>query len=77
MDAIGSIFALLIVATAGLTGLLLFGFWVWALVDAITNEPSEGNDKLIWVLVIIFTGFIGALIYFFLRRPQRLDRYRK
>ena len=40
-----------------------------------TKEPSEGNDKVIWILVIVLVHFIGALIYFFARRPQRIARY--
>lgn len=46
--------------------------WVWALVDCVKYEPSEGNDKLVWVLVIALAGWIGALIYLLVRRPQRL-----
>jgi hypothetical protein len=46
-------------------------FWVWMLVDCAMHEPSTGNDKLIWIIVIVLTHFIGALIYFFARRPQR------
>jgi hypothetical protein len=45
------------------------------LIDCLVNEPSEGNDKIIWVLVIIFTGWIGALIYLFARRPRRKEKY--
>lgn len=41
------------------------------LVDCLRNEPSEGNDKLIWVLVIALAGCVGAGIYFFVRRPAR------
>lgn len=53
--------------------------WIWALVDCLVNEPSEPgkNDKLIWVLVIIFASFIGALIYLIVRRPQRKALYGK
>ena len=47
-------------------------FWIWMLVDCATKESSQGNDKLIWVLVILFTHWIGAAIYFFVRRPQRI-----
>ena len=46
-------------------------FWIWMLIDCVTKEPSKGNDKLIWVLVILLTGFLGAAIYFFVRRPKR------
>jgi hypothetical protein len=47
-------------------------FWIWMLVDCLMNEPSQGNDKLIWGLVILFTHFVGALIYFVIRRPTRI-----
>jgi hypothetical protein len=47
--------------------------WIWMLIDCATNEPSEGNDKIIWILVIVFTHWIGALIYYFVRRPQRIQ----
>ena len=50
-------------------------FWVWMLVDCVSNEPSEGNDKLIWALVIIFLNFLGAAIYYFARRPQRIEQF--
>lgn len=52
----------------GIVGSIL---WLWMLIDCLVHEPSEGNDKLIWVLVIIFTHFVGALIYFFVQRPKR------
>ena len=55
--------------------LAALAFWIWMLVDCLTNEPSEGNDKLVWVLVIVFTNWIGALIYFFVRRPNRPKKH--
>lgn len=64
--------------------LLFFGvgilgtlFWIWMLIDCATREPSEGNDKLIWIIVIIFTHLLGALIYFLVRRPKRIEIYGK
>ncbi|MDG6243299.1 MAG: PLD nuclease N-terminal domain-containing protein [Methanolobus sp.] len=50
-------------------------FWLWMLIDCATKEPSEGNDKLIWVIVIIFANLLGAIIYFFVRRPKRIQEY--
>lgn len=47
-------------------------FWLWTLIDCAMNEPSQGNDKLIWVIIIVFTQLLGALIYFFFRRPKRI-----
>jgi hypothetical protein len=50
-------------------------FWIWMIVECATREPNQGNDKIIWILVIIFTHWIGALIYFFVRRPQRIAQF--
>ena len=51
--------------------LLTFAFWIWMLVHAITNNGLTDIEKLIWVIVILFTHFIGAAIYFFVGRPKR------
>jgi membrane-bound ClpP family serine protease len=56
-------------------GVAAFGFWIWMLIDCITKEPGEGNEKLIWILVIVFTHFIGAAIYYFVRRPERIHNF--
>ena len=55
--------------------LAAIAFWIWMLVDCITNEPGEGNDKLIWALVILFAHGLGAIIYFLARRPNRIEKY--
>jgi hypothetical protein len=47
-------------------------FWVFMIIECATKEPASGNGKLIWILIIIFTHSIGALIYYFVRRPQRI-----
>lgn len=51
--------------------LLAMGFWVWMLIDCATKESTIGNDKLIWVLIILFTHLLGALLYCLIRRPSR------
>ena len=76
MEIFGVLFFLLVFLCIAL-GVAAFIFWVWALVDCIRNEPAEGNDKLIWVLVILLLHGIGALIYFFARRPERIRRFGK
>lgn len=43
---------------------LVFVFWIWMLIDALMRKKFE--DKLIWILVIIFLHVIGALLYYFL-----------
>ena len=56
----------------GVLALAGFIFWIWMLVDCATKEP-EGNDKLVWILIIILTHVIGALIYFLVSRPKRWE----
>ncbi len=45
-------------------------FWLWMLIDAVTNEPTT-NDKVLWFFVIFFLPVIGALVYLFVRRAHR------
>ena len=50
-------------------------FWIWMLVDCATKEPSDGNEKLVWVVIIVLTHLLGAILYFFFRRPARIETY--
>lgn len=60
------------------------GFWlflvanivlvVWALIDAIKvpdDSMFAAGNKLIWVLVILLGGFVGAIVYLAAGRPPR------
>ena len=51
--------------------------WIWMIVDCATNEPAEGNEKIVWILVIVFAHLLGALIYWLVRRPERIRQYGK
>jgi hypothetical protein len=65
--AIGSALLLLII-------LALAALWVWTLVDAIrvpNDRDYRAGTKLIWVLVIVLTGFVGAAVYLAVGRPAR------
>jgi hypothetical protein len=54
-------------------GVAALAFWVWMIVDCATNEPSVGNDKVVWIIVIVFGQAIGALIYYFARHCKRAE----
>lgn len=58
----------------GMDGIMVVAaiFWIWVLVDCLIKEPAEGNDRLVWVLVILLAPLIGALLYYFVRRPERI-----
>ena len=50
--------------------LLLFAFPTWMVIDCLTKESSQGNDKVVWLLVILLVP-LGSLIYFFARKLRR------
>ena len=63
---LGILFVLFFIAL----GLLAFVFWIWMLIDAIKNPGLSSTERIVWVLVIIFLHFLGALIYFFAGRSR-------
>ncbi|MBS3908004.1 MAG: PLDc_N domain-containing protein [Syntrophaceae bacterium] len=53
--------------------LFLFGFipFIIAFVDILRSE-FEGNNKLIWLLAVIFVPLIGSIAYFIIGRKQKV-----
>ena len=43
----------------------LFVFWIIMIIDCVKREFKGENDKVVWILVLVFLGFIGAIIYYF------------
>jgi phospholipase D-like protein len=68
---IGGIIGLLLALCFGGLGLALMVFWIWMLIDAITNKGIGDGEKIAWVLVIFFLHALGGLIYFLVGRPKR------
>jgi hypothetical protein len=62
-------------------GIGLLIFWIWMLVDCISRIPCDFRllfttqhryEKWIWLAIVILTGWLGSLIYFFIiRRPAK------
>ncbi len=49
--------------------ILMTIFWFWMLVDCALNKNLRG--KVFWILLILFTQVVGALIYFFTQCTRR------
>jgi hypothetical protein len=47
--------------------------WVIALIDILRSE-FHGNDKIVWVLVVIFFPFFGSILYFIIGRSRKIRR---
>jgi hypothetical protein len=54
----------------GIISLAILAFWIWALVDAIKNPRLTDNERLIWIIVILLTQCIGAVIYLIVGRKK-------
>ena len=56
----------------GLFGLVILGFWLWAIFDVITTDESlvRNLPKFVWLMIVIFLSSIGALAWLLLGRPE-------
>lgn len=59
---LGSVIMGLIFAAVSI---LAFIFWIKMLIDVIKRNFKKTDEKIIWIIVVIFAGIIGALIYYF------------
>jgi len=56
----------------GLIIALILGlFWLWMLIDALTNASLDSTMRIVWALAIFFFPFLGAVVYFFVGRNRR------
>ncbi|MCL2281363.1 MAG: PLDc N-terminal domain-containing protein [Dehalococcoidia bacterium] len=56
--------------------LLELGLMIWALVDILHRENVRGNNKIVWILVIVLIDIIGPIIYFLAGRNEGTkDKY--
>lgn len=46
--------------------------WIIALTDILKND-FEGNEKLVWVILILFLPILGALLYFSIGRLRKKE----
>jgi hypothetical protein len=43
-----------------------------AIIDLDRRQYVTGNNKLVWVLVIVFIGIIGPIVYFLFGRRRKV-----
>jgi hypothetical protein len=44
---------------------------VFALIDILRSE-FKGNDKLIWILIVLFLPVMGSILYYFIGRFKKV-----
>ena len=64
------VFAFLVLAL----GLGVFVWWLVVLIEALKTPETQwkdaGQDRLLWVLLMVFLGVIGTLSYVIVARPR-------
>jgi hypothetical protein len=58
---------ILVVLFLGVVGTV---FWIRMIIECATKESDP--ERLVWIIILVFTHFIGATIYYFVRRPARI-----
>ncbi len=51
--------------------ILAIPFWIVALID-ILKSNFEGNDKLVWLIVITVIPVLGVILYFIIGRKKKI-----
>jgi len=46
-----------------------FILWIIALISFLGTENME-DDRIVWAIIIVFTGPIGAILWFVMGRPK-------
>ena len=44
--------------------------WIFMLIDLAKREFKGKDEKIVWILILVLTGVIGAFIYYFYGRKQ-------
>ncbi len=56
-----------------LLALVSLPLFIIALIDVLKHE-FPGNDKLIWILVIIFFPLVGSILYLIIGKKARIKK---
>lgn len=63
MEAFAALLAIALAVAA-------FVFWILMVVDCATKVPEAGSTKIVWILIVILLGILGAILYFVIQRPN-------
>jgi hypothetical protein len=48
-----------------ITATISLGIKIYYIVHTYNNAENDTNKKIMWTLILIFTGIIGSIIYYF------------
>ncbi|MDX9902260.1 MAG: PLDc N-terminal domain-containing protein [Aliarcobacter sp.] len=71
MESSASIFVSIIPLVVVL-GIMVFCIYV--LVDILKSEFTNSINKVIWLILVLVTGPLGIILYFFIGRKQKIQK---
>jgi hypothetical protein len=57
-------------AVVAIFGLAATVFWIVELIDVLRREFTDSTMKIVWLLVVFFLHILGAILYYFIGKPQ-------
>ena len=70
--ALGIFFIIILIIAIAIAA---FVFWILMLIDCIKRDFRDSNEKVIWVLLMIFLQVLAAILYYFMIKAK--DKKRK
>ena len=64
------IFILLLVLLFIAILVLTFIFWIFMIIDCAKRTFKDDTEKILWILVIVLVGILGAIIYYFVVKAK-------
>lgn len=52
----------------------IMGFVIYILVDILKSEFTNSINKLIWLILVLFTGPLGIVLYLIIGRKQKIKK---
>jgi hypothetical protein len=60
---------------SGIFWLAFTAFMIWMIVDCALHESRVGNERLIWIIIMVCVPYVGAIVYYLFRRPERIRAF--
>jgi len=52
-------------------GIILFFYWIGALIDVVRSDFKNPNNKTTWILLLIFLAPLGTILYMLMSDDQK------
>jgi ABC-type molybdate transport system permease subunit len=52
--------------------LICIGLYLYTLINILKSEFTNSVNKIIWLILVLFTGPLGIVLYFFIGRKQKI-----